>query len=327
MTTLKDIAREAGVNVSTVSRALKGDTEIAEATRQRINDIAFRLGYHPKKKEDKTYTVGIIIPDMISDFFTNILVEFDCELSKIGYTPLYTPFFFDDDSCKKALDICRMRCVEGIFIVCAPLKMSDYIKKYVAYNHLPIIALMPAPNYFSFMDSVRIDIVPALEEAIWILKQKGHKKIGVMTDEMNYGFRRGEFKEAFCANEIDEKEIPVYLNKERFERGGYLAMKGALKEKDHPTAFLMGYDQYAIGAYRAICEAGLAIPEDIAICSIDNISMASYLTPSLSSIAFPVKEAVELSVNYMVKALDDEQKEKAIHRTTLNSKLMIRESM
>lgn len=327
MTTLKDIAKEAGVNVSTVSRALKGDTEIAKDTRERISDIAFRMGYRDRKKKDKTHIIGIIIPDMTSGFFANILVEMDRRLSEIGYTPIYCPFFFDDDSCKKAMEICLKHRVEGIFLICAPPKMSRYVEQYVNYNRIPIVSLIPIHGGYHFMDSVRIDYAPALSEAIWLMKQKGHQKIGIMTDAMNYDFRRAEFEEAFRANGISEKEVPVYLHEERFEKGGYLAMKKALADPMRPTAFLVGYDHFAFGAYRAINEAGLSIPKDVAMCSFDDVSTSAYLTPSLTSIASPIQELVELGMNYMVKMLDDENKEKAIYRTTLNCQLNVRESI
>lgn len=328
MVTLKDIAREANVTVSTVSRALKGDSEIALATRNRIMEIAFRLGYrHRREGQGRMHIMGVIIPDMNSGFFTDILVALDQQLSETEYAPLYVPYYFDDDSCKKAFEFCKRRNVEGIFAVSMTSQMAFYVRQFTEVNAIPVVAILPqAGDFYNFLDEVRVDLTGAIQEAIALFVKNGHKKIGLMTDVMNYKIRGLEYETAFRNNGLMEGDYSVFLEEARFEEGGYRCMMKALKSSKCPTAFIIGYDQFAIGACRAVREMGLRIPEDIAICGIDNLGMDAYINPALASIATPTKEMVRVAINYMKKALQGDE-ERPVYRTALNGKLYVRETM
>lgn len=328
MITQKDIAKEAKVTVPTVSRALSGDKEIAQATREQITEIAFRLGYKPRRGvSENARIMGVIIPDMSSGFFTDILADIDQVLSELGYIPLYAPYDFDDDSYMRAFELCKKWNTVGILAISLIDRMAGFVRRFTTVNAIPVVMLMhQVGNAYDFLDGVSVDLTGALTEAISLWKKNGHKKIGLMTDTINYKARGQEFAAAFRDNGFEEGMYPVFLSEERFEEGGYLCMKKMLKRGRYPSALIVGYDHFAIGACKAVREAGIRIPEDIALCGIDNLSMDAYINPALSSIATPVREMIRTAMDYMKKLLHDDGS-KPIYKTTLYGKLFVRESM
>lgn len=327
MATLQDIANKSGFNISTVSRALKGDKEIAAETRAKITEIAKEMGYKPRRSASasRQNVIGVVIPDMHSEFFTNMLAVIDRELCAIGCIPFYAIFNYDDRTLIHALDLCKTNQVEGVIAIGLNAATETFLSQYVAVNTFPVVAVAPIGEY-AFLNCVKLDIRPSLTRAISTFLKKGKHKLALATDYMNYSFRKEDFDFAFLSNGLKEGDYQVVLTEERFEEGGYKSMKQMLLSRTRPDAILSGYDRFAIGQMRAIKEAGVRIPEDIAICAIDNISMSEYLHPSLSSVASPIDEMLAIAVKYLLDAIKRGDN-MPIYNTVLKSRLILRESV
>jgi LacI family transcriptional regulator len=328
--TLKDIALKAGVNVSTVSRALNKNSDISGTTRESILRIAAELGYRPNYAAQTlagkaSKLVGVLIPDIRSGYFDTIIGFLEEFLTAQGYSPILAITDFDLKREIEALELFCNRQVDGI-LVSLPTNAGilRHIDEVRATYHIPVVLLESLTHWDNY-DDVMVDDAFGMTAAVEYLKGKGHTDFGFLTDETNYPIRFPMFRAALESNGLAVNEDFVRVSTERFEKGGYLAMKALLASGTRPTALLAGYDSIAIGAMRVIYEAGLRIPEDFAIVGNDNIPEASFLYQCLTTIAPPVRELARMGTELLLEKIGDPEN-KVVHNIRLRPELIIRET-
>ena len=330
MITLKDIAKKAGVTVSTVSKALNGNSDIADETREMIQSIATELNYRPNIAAQTlagkaSKLIGIIVPEIESNYFVKIVCYLEEVLQSKGYSPILAISNFELQEECDALELFCNRNVDGVFLVCP---MHSEIRNYLAHIKssygIPVV-IIEALTHLPDCDYVMIDDTYGMTMAVKYLMEKGHQKIGFITDSTNTAIRLPMFQEAMSKNGLAFEEQYFKSDSERFEQGGYNCMKEILIKKDRPTALLTGYDDIAIGAMRAIYEAGLKIPEDIAIVGNDNIRESSFLYQGLTTISPPVREMARMGVDLLIEKIKHNENT-VIHNIKLKPELIIRET-
>ncbi len=328
--TLKDIARMAEVNVSTVSRALNDSNEINEETKKKINKIAEELKYVPNPSAKalvgkKTKSIGIIVPEISSIYFAQMLNNIESELKERGYSLIVgmTHHKYRDEI--NYLNIFSIRNVDGIIVAGSMYKeLEKYLADIKRNYDIPIVLIqtfIPFPDY----DYIMVDDSYGFNLAIEHLVSYGHNSIGFIADEVSSKMRLPKFKAAMDNVGLKYNNKYVKVGKEMFELGGYKQMNRLMEEKVLPTAIFASYDYIAIGAMKALNEHGLSVPEDISIIGYDNIREAAYLSVPLTTVSPPIQEMTKIGVKLLIDKIENKE-HKVIQHVSLKPELIIRET-
>lgn len=328
MATIKDIATKAGVSISTVSRVLNFDESlnVPDVTKKKVFEAAEELNY-VKRKEKRNHqnsNTKIAIVHWYSEkeelgdpYYLSIRigVEKKCDEESIQTIRLNK----EEASLNK----------EGIDGVVAIGKFSKEEIEFIKNISDNIVFVDSSPNEDLF-DSVVIDFRKAMTEVLDYLTDLGHTTIGYIGGEEFVNkkkekvndYREITYIEYMKASGIFKEDI---LSLGNFTHAsGYEIMKSMLKLKGVPTAFFIANDTMAIGAYKAVLEKGLRIPEDISIVGFNDISTATYLAPSLSTVKVYTEFMGESAVELLLERL---KTNRAINKKVIiPTKFIIRES-
>lgn len=330
MATLKDIAHITGLNISTISRALNDSSEIGETTKEFVRKVADELNYFPdytaKALAGKgTKSIGVIVPEISSNYYASMLDKIEGELNEMGYSLIVGMAHHNLHDEIKYLNVFSVRRVDGIILAGSMHKeiipKLDEIKK---NNKIPIIlihAFIPYEGY----DYITVNDILGIDAALKFLKSQGHRRLGYIADELASRFRIDKIREAVAGNGMILEERHIKIGKEEMEYGGYIQMKNLLAEQDLPTAVLASYDYIAIGAIKALHEQGLFIPKDISIIGYDNIRESAFLTCPLTTISPPIEDMVKKSIEILREKIYNKS-DTRYHHISLTPQLIIRNS-
>lgn len=334
MASLKDIARFAGVTVSTVSKALNGSREINKDTTNRIIKIAGELGYKSNKfnnllNDVPSNIIGVIAPEVISGYYSVIIEEIQRIVQGAGYLMFAAFSNFKSGSEVELLHVFKGKKVDGILIIRSSSEDTTHeLESFVKDNKIPVVQIvhsaLSGETAANCCDGFTIDDEFGISLAAQHLMEMGHKRIGFVGDE--YSMQRLEHFKSFAKRnglEVDNQLIKV--GSERFELGGYMRMKEMLESGRRPTAVVASYDNIAIGAMHAIIEKGLRVPEDISVTGFDDIKSSSYLHKPLTTVAVPISELGKISAEALLKKVKNKDHE-IIQHVILKPKLMVRET-
>lgn len=327
MTTLKDIAKIAGVNVSTVSKALRDSSDINEETKANITRIADELGYKYKKIKrsvpNGVGTVGIICPEVTSNYYAQIVSMIEEETKKENYFCImgFTDFAIENEKyyLKNMIDAG----VHGIIFISESTEFNDTLQEYKKHASIPLVLIAQNTETNDF-DCIKIDDEYGVKLATEHLIQLGHKDIGYVGDELS-NTRLNVFIKVLQENKIRVNKKWINVSSQRFEKCGYESMNAILKSEEIPSAILGAYDDIAIGAIKAIHDKGLSVPGDISVVGIDNVKVAPYYTPELTTVAAPIEEMGKIAVKLLFKKIKD-SRYKVIQSVKLSPFLVQRKS-
>lgn len=318
MTTIKDVAKEAGVSVSIVSKAFNNYTDVNEKTRQRIFEIANQMGYTPNivaknLSSKKQMTIGLISSGVLnnSEKDNNAFNIFKGVYTAVSSSQFELSIYLIDSLRQKKksyAQYCRERNIGGALL--QGIRIDDPYYMELIDTNIPCVVLdiIPETNN-GLVGSVSIDNVKASTEIALYLIERNHRDIVVVAGRKKTYVNSERIKgvqEAFKLNglELDFEEI-MYADFSEHE--AYELAKEYLKTK-RPTAFLCFSDLMAFGVMKAVGEAGLKIPEDISITGFDNLVFSSYTNPQLTTIGqdfFEIgKVAAQLLQDLMESKLD-----------------------
>lgn len=294
MTTIKDIAREAGVSVTTVSRALNGYSDVNEKTRNRIKEIANELNYSPNALArslvtNKTKTIGLLVSGMkkesIKDNFTyEILCGINDMSAEIGYDLI----FFSTNSTmqkeKSYAQLCRERKVDGVII--QGIKTDDPYLQEVIDSEIPCV-LIDIPIESNSVGYVTTDNELGAKNITEYLIDLGHKNIALINGHNRAFVSQQRF--AGYRKALNEANIALqweYVIDGAFdEEVAYDAALKLLNEHSEITAIVCASDLMALGVMKAAKKLGLSIPSDLTVTGYDDIILASYVSPTLTTVA------------------------------------------
>ena len=279
MTTIKDVAKRAKVSITSASYALNGTGTISTATRQRVLAAADELNYHPNAfarhlKKQKTHTLGVFITRFGGSFYEEILEGIHDAALKTDYELLVCP---ESRAVRKIL---TQRQVDGAIVFDVKVK-SDILAR-LASKRFPIVVL---DRYLEvdYLLPLLLDNQQGVQEAFYHLYNQGARKIAFVSGASD-SFDNAERKKAFLL-EADKNGIVVRCYPGNFtEASGYEAADTIITNGDLPEAVFCANDQMAIGFIKALKEHHLAAPDDIAVVGFDDIQVAKYMQPSLSTI-------------------------------------------
>lgn len=305
MSTIKEVAKLAGVSVSTVSRAISGNAYVEEEKRQKVMEAITKLNYKPNQmarglRAGKTYTLALMIPDINSLYYPMIMRSIEQEVSKKDYALILCNNSENLETEKKNLEMLMQRKVDGIFC----MSVSDDIRHLItASREVPVVLLN---RNFDDICCVSYDNEDGAYKMVKYLLEQGHRRIaGVFGD-----FRIQRYRTRYdgCKRAMEEYGISDYKKYFIYDvtttDEAYLRTMDMLERKDKPTAFFASLDIVAIGIYSAVYKSGLSIPGDISVVGYDNIDISNYLTPPLTTYNASTGKIAQEAVRCMFKLME-----------------------
>lgn len=318
--TIKDIAKEAGYSVGTVSRVLNHADGVSEKARTKIMEVVqkyhFQLNNNARhlKKQSKD-GIAIIIKGMQNMFLAGIVERMQEIVRKNGYACMVYYLNEDDNEVEQALMICAERRPMGILILGAN---AEYYKdsRFSQITVPCVLATTPGKQYgLENLSSVSTDNEAAAQYAVEYLLSFGHEKIGILGGKIAISqtvFSRYQgCKKAFRLHKIEFDPEVQYETGYFTISDGYSAMQRLMKKAPEITAVFAMADVMAIGAIRAIQDAGLRVPEDISVIGFDGLDIGNYMVPRLTTIRQHSERIAARSVEIMLKSIDGEMS--AVH--------------
>jgi Transcriptional regulators len=307
MTSLKELANLAGVDVSTVSRALNDSPRVKPKTKELIKQLAKQYNYIPDDLArgligKQTFTIGVIVPEFLNTFYAEIIEGFESVLSKEGYSMLFGKSGFKSENEVTCINLFYRKRVDGIIACSISLETIDYLKKHK--RNIPIVLADTFHSCAEF-DSVSIDNIFGVQCVVEYLVNHGHKSIGFIGDTVVTPQRLETYKTALERYNIVAEDKYISTGVERYEQGGYLRMSELLKLDRKPSAVFAVTDSMAIGAIRAIKESGLKVPDDISIIGFDDIAVSSFMEMPLTTVLQPKFEIGRISSELLVNRIND----------------------
>ena len=320
---MKDVAQSCGVSVATVSKALNGQQDIGEATRERVLSAAREMGYTANVmaralKTNRTYNLGILFEDLqnsgfMHEYFASTLNSFREEAERSGYDITFINSDVGHTSASY-LQHARYRRVEGVAIICADF--FDPMVQELVNSDIPVVTLDHA---FDDRMAVLSDNMNGVEELVRYVYAKGHRRIAyihgnptAVTERRLRGFYR--------ACEELGLEIPdeYVLACDYHEPVGCReATKKLLALPQRPSCILFPDDYAYVGGFNAITEAGLRVPEDISVVGYDGIHLNRVVSPKLTTWQQNTEELGRTAASRLIGWIEHP-------RTTLPEHLLIR---
>lgn len=323
--TIVDIARAAGVSVSTVSRVLNDTAPVEEAKRIAVEQAIAALNYRPNAVAQglvrgTSTTVGVLTQDITSPFYGLILRGVEQGLHGSPYQPIFASGNWRTDEEREALDVLTRRQIDGLIVIGGQLpdeQLGDIAKR------IPLIAVGRTIDKLED-HCLRIENEEGSYRATRYLINLGHRHIahiaGIPTHSDAIARREGYYK---ALREAGLEIHPDLIVEGGFtEEGGLQAIKTLLTGKTRFTAIVAANDQMAYGASLGLFRHRLRVPEDVSLVGFDNQFHSAFMLPPLTTVEQPT---VDLGI-VAAKALLDLMDGKELHLPTLPTKLIIRES-
>ena len=323
--TIRDVAARAGVSVATVSRALNGTGPVHATTSNRVQRAVELLGYVPDAAARslsirRSHTIGVVLPELHGDFFSEVIRGVDLAARASGYHLLVSGSHSDPAEMAEVLRALRGR-VDGL-VVMAP----DLGAQQVCMDMHPVVpvALLNPCNDAEFV--VNVDNYGGAVAMMHHLSGLGHRRIAFIKGPR----RNSDAVERLRAyRDAMHSQTPRALGTleaqgEFTEASGYAAARELLSNRERPSAIFAANDAMAIGALRALRQLDVHVPEQMALVGFDDIPMAQYLTPPLTTVNVPIAELGRQAFALVLSVID--QKKSRRQQKTLPATLVVRES-
>ncbi|MBR4555396.1 MAG: LacI family DNA-binding transcriptional regulator [Ruminococcus sp.] len=325
--TIKDVAREAGVSVATVSRVLNGSPNVSEASAKLVNETIERLGYSPNflgrnLRKRATNVILVIMPNAEHSLYMQICVGMQNYAQKAGYDIITASSNATTAVETRHMNMLFNRTVDGVVLMGTSYdarSLNDLAKNYD-------IALCCEGVTGADVLTVTVDDEQAGYDAGIALIKEGHKRlafIGAESTALSASRRENGFRRALADNGIDLPPELVYKNTYDQDNGA-VAMERFLGLPEPPTAVFAVSDTLAMCAIRKAVEMGLAVGKDISVMGFDNISMCELTNPSLSTVEQPCYKMGELVCRKLIDNISSDQKDNSYY--TVAHRIILRES-
>lgn len=302
--TIRDVAREAGVSVTTVSRVLNDSGPVKAATRQRVRDVAQRLHFTPNTtarslSTKRTLTLGVLLPDVYGEFFSEVIRGIDQVAQQHGYHVLISGAHNEPAEVDAAVSAMRGR-VDGLILMAAELDTETLARNLP--ERVPAV-LINANHDASQFDTINIDNYGGAVAMTAHLLRLGHREIRMISGparnrdaaERERGFRAALQQAGITPH-------PEWIVEGAFtEASGYRAAERLLTQGVRPTAIFAANDSMAVGALSAARGLGLRVPEDVAVAGFDDVPIAEYVSPPLTTVRVAITKLGSCATERLVQ--------------------------
>ncbi|WP_039054920.1 ribose operon transcriptional repressor RbsR [Enterobacter sp. Bisph1] len=302
---MKDVARVAGVSTSTVSHVINKDRFVSEAISEKVEAAIKTLNYAPSAiarslKLNQTRTIGMLITASTNPFYSELVRGVERSCFERGYSLVLCNTEGDEQRMNRNLETLMQKRVDGLLLLCTETHQpsQEIVQRYPS---IPTVMMDWAP-FDGDSDLIQDNSLLGGDMATQYLINKGHTRIACITGPLDKtparlrleGYRAAMNRAGLTICDGDEIESDFEFG------GGFDAMQALLAMNERPQAVFMGNDAMAVGAYQALYQAGLKIPQDMAIVGYDDIELARYMTPPLTTIHQPKDELGELAIDVLI---------------------------
>ncbi|MCR9575666.1 substrate-binding domain-containing protein [Vibrio alginolyticus] len=315
MATMKDIAKLAGVSTSTVSHVINKTRFVSEEISERVNNAAKELNYYAPSalarslKVNRTKTIGMLVTTSTNPFFGEVVKGVERSCYQKGYSLILCNTEGDNERMRQSINTLLQKRVDGLILMCSSLE-GERIDVFERYPDIPVVVMDWGPMLFT-SDKIQDNSLRGGYLAAKYLIDCGHTEIGCITGplikhqaQMRYeGYKRAmnEAGLEFNANWIIESDFEC--------EGGYQAFKKMAQRGALPSSIFVSNDMMAMGVINAANELDIKVPEDLSIIGYDDIHIAKFMSPSLTTIHQPKYRLGQAAVETLVRKLDEKSTE------------------
>ena len=301
--TIRDVAARAGVSVATVSRVFNQKGPIRQETVRRVMDVAGEMQYVPHAgarslSTRSTRTIGVVLPDLHGEFFSEVIRGIDLAARENGYHLLLSGSHADRDEMRAVVQAVR-GLVDGLIV------MSPDLDPAALCAELPLgVRAVLLNAKVEGRPSITIDNSAGARDVVRHLASLGHTHLAFITGPARNADaeqRRRGFRSGARALGLECVEVAGDFT----EDSGYEAAKQVLAMKPRPTAVFAANDSMAIGALSGFRDAGVRVPDGIALVGFDDIPIARFLDPPLTTVKVPIAELGRRGLQLLIADLDD----------------------
>lgn len=336
--TIKDIARMCGCGVSTVSRALNNHPDINEETRNKILNVVKETGFVPNNsarnlKITDSKTIAVLIKGIANPFFMKMIKIMEQEIQRQKYSLILQHVEFDQDEVDVAIELEREKKLKGIIFLGG---YFNHTKEKLDKINVPFVisTVNMTEEYSSNYASVAVDDVKESYKIVDYLCKLGHKKILLISadpnDESIGKLRKEGYMKALSENGISVNEnliVPMSNDADAYSmKAGFLTLQEALNRNLDFSAVFAISDAVAIGACRALADAGKSIPGDVSVVGFDGIDDAKYYSPRITTIRQPFEDMAKASIKLLFKYIEGDKNSEELQRRLFEGELIIGES-
>jgi LacI family transcriptional regulator len=327
--TIYDVAREANVSMATVSRVVNGNPNVKPTTRKKVLEAIDRLGYRPNAvarglASKKTTTVGVIIPDISSIFYSELARGIEDIATMYKYNIILSN---SDQNLEKELHLLNTmlgKQVDGIVFMGGNIT-DEHVEEFKR-SPVPIV-LAASVEEQGETPSVAIDYEQAIYDAVKLFIDKGHRDIAFVSGPMQEPINRSKKLQGY-KRALEEAAIP--FNEQFVAEGDYTydsgmeALQSLMGLDRKPTAILSATDEMALGIIHAAQDQGLSIPDDLDIIGFDNTRLSLMVRPQLSTVVQPTYDIGAVAMRLLTKLMNKEPVEE--HIVELPHRIELRQS-
>lgn len=308
MATIKDVARLAGVSVSTISKYLNGGNvleENAEAIRKAITELDYRVNPFARSlKTQKSKAIGVLLPEMTPPFFGSVVMSLDRTLRENGYHTLISCYSSSYGLERENLQFLINNGIDGLIYAPEDISAEEFYDL-TANCSIPTVQIDRMVQGVS-SDIVLVDNADAAYDAVMYLLNQGHRRIAAITGPKSVYSAKERlvgYLRALSDQGILYDDNLVISGPYEFATG-YLALDTLLKLPDPPTAiFCTNYD-FTIGLVTAARERGMSIPDELDIFGFDCVEICTMMRPPLPVVHQPESEIGRIAAEYMIQRLE-----------------------
>lgn len=302
--TIRDVAERAEVSVASVSRVLTGAGPVTEATRKKVMEAVEALQYVPHSgarslSTSKTQTIGVILPDLYGEFFSELIRGMDVAARALGYHLIVSSSHDDAEEASAAIRSMRGR-VDGLIVLSPHLDAANLATSLA--GRLPVLLMNGGAG--AGRPSIVVDNHGGAVQAVEHLVATGRRRIAHISGPT--GNLEAEARLAGYLEAMARAGLPTTVVEGAFDQasGHRAATELANRGADRPDAIFAGNDMMAVGALLALQEAGLAVPEDVALVGFDDVPMAALMRPGLTTLRIRIAETGRNALERLVRLIN-----------------------
>ncbi len=328
--TIYDIAREAGVAASTVSRVINNKPGIKEETRLRVQELLEKYNYTPNAAArglvmQSSKLVGILIVDIRVTHHINSAFLIEKELTKKGYCCIIMGTGPEDEQKARYIEILEQRRVEGVILM-GSMFMTEAVKESIQ-RHMPTIPVVIVNGYLELpnVSGVIVDEDSGVEQCVDLLWRKNRKKIAFVLDAgspANYKKQQG-YCDGMKRHGVSAEALWLYEADESSVQGGYDITERIIREHPDLEGIIYSIDLIAVGGIRAAYDMGIRVPDQLSLIGIDNSIYGEICTPKLTTLDNKLQEMSQSAADILCEGLEGEATSKKV---ALFSRIIERES-
>ena len=324
MVTIFDVAKEAGVSKSTVSRVINNDGRVKDKTRAAVEAAIEKLNYSPSFmaqaiRTRKTHTIALMVPEYSNIFYTEMFRGVEDVALKHGYMVLVCNTERHAMSEIEYAQELLKRNIDGI--VYNTYRMDDAMAEYLhrVEKKVAVVYMNKAKPGDEDVPHVYTDGLPSTKNAVEYLYKKGHRKIGYVLNSKDISIIEDRFHgylEGLSACGLEKNEAWIYRVRREYEpdyvRLGCDAARYFLSLKERPDAILTAIDMIGIGCVKEFHAAGVDIPGEISVIGFDNVFLSELTDPPLTTIGQPIRAMGQAAAEILISMLEGRECERTV---------------